>query len=135
MVTKLKNSNCDKIQQLKLWHNSKCRKKSNCEKIKIVAKLKNSNCDNVKIKTEKKTQTSNCDKTFIIKVSIYEKDFFKGSLRKNFFWILTTNEMFSGQHLAILAMFYFVGHDVWATRKYILFCTYFIATLYCTWPT
>ena len=36
IVMKLKNSNCDKTQKLKLWWNSKT---------KIVMKLKNSNCD------------------------------------------------------------------------------------------
>ena len=36
MVTKLKNSNCDKTQKLKLWQNSKTQ---------IVTKLKKSNCD------------------------------------------------------------------------------------------
>ena len=35
-MTKLKNSNCDKTQKLKLWPNS-----TN----KIVTKLNNSNCD------------------------------------------------------------------------------------------
>ena len=36
IVTKLKNSNCDKTQKLKLWTNSKTQ---------IVTKLKNQNCD------------------------------------------------------------------------------------------
>ena len=48
-MTKLKNLNCDKIQNLKLWQNSETKnvtklKNSNCEK-----KLKNSNGDELKL--------------------------------------------------------------------------------------
>ena len=47
IVMKLKNSNCDETQNLKLWQNSKAQ---------IMTKLLNSNCD--KLKTQ-----SNRDKT------------------------------------------------------------------------
>ena len=64
IVTKIKNSNCDKTQKLKLWTNSKTqivtklkKKETNCDKTQklklwqdpyqIKTKLKNSNCDNI----------------------------------------------------------------------------------------
>ena len=62
-MTKLRYSNCDKTQKLKLWLNSKTQ---------IVTKLKNSNCDNAQTlklwqnsKTQKMTKlkNSNCDKS------------------------------------------------------------------------
>ena len=61
MVTKLKNSNCDKTQNLKMWQNS------TCDKTQVVTKLKlwrNSNCD----------KNSSCDKTQIVtKLKLWEK--------------------------------------------------------------
>ena len=61
MWKKLKNTDFDKTQHLKLWQNSKTL---------IVTKLKNSNC----VKTKKKTQivtklkNTNCDKTQKLKL-------------------------------------------------------------------
>ena len=83
-MTKLKNSNCDKTQKLKLWPNLRTQmatklKKSICDKTQIlklwqnsksqiVTKLKNSNCD----KTQKlklwQLKNSNCDKTQKLKL-------------------------------------------------------------------
>ena len=53
-VTKLKNSNFDKTQKLKLRPKTK---------ILNVTKFKNSNCDKTKKENCDKTQNSNCDKT------------------------------------------------------------------------
>ena len=57
--TKLKNSNCDKTQKLKLRPNTK---------ILNVTKFKNSNCDKTKKENCDKTQNSNCDKTQKLKL-------------------------------------------------------------------
>ena len=57
-MTKLKNSNCDKTQKLKLRPNTK---------ILNVTKFKNSNCDKTK-KNFDKIKNSNCDKTKKIKL-------------------------------------------------------------------
>ena len=81
-MTKVKNSNCDKTWQLKLWQNSKNQivtklKISNCDntqklklgktsKTQIVTKLKNSNSDKTQIL--KLCQNSNCDKTQKLKL-------------------------------------------------------------------
>ena len=85
-MTKLKKSNCDKTQKIKLWEISKLKlrknstncdltrfKNSNCEKTQlklrqnsktqIVTKLKNSSCDISKSQTVTKLKNSNCDKT------------------------------------------------------------------------
>ena len=57
VVTKLKNSNSDKTQELKMW------------RTQIVTKLKNSKCDKTqKFKLHrKKLNNSNCDKTATIR--------------------------------------------------------------------
>ena len=83
IVMKLKNSNGDKTQKLKLWQNSKTQivtklKNSNCDNLKtqivtteiltkqnydktqVVTKLKNSKCDKIQIVT--KLKNSKCDK-------------------------------------------------------------------------
>ena len=52
--TKLKNSNCDKTQKLKLIPNTK---------ILNVTKFKNSNCVKTKKESCDKIQNLNCDKT------------------------------------------------------------------------
>ena len=80
-MTKVQNSNCDKIQTLKFWQNLKTQigtklktqivtklRKSVCDKIQWVTKLKNSNCETPlkKIMTEQKQ--SNCDKTQKLKL-------------------------------------------------------------------
>ena len=74
MVTKLRNSNCDKTQKLKLWQNSNTQivtKVENSE-TEIVTKLKNSNCDktqklkfwqNSKTQIVTKLKNSNCEQT------------------------------------------------------------------------
>ena len=53
IVTKLRNTNCDKAQKLKLWQNSETQ---------ITTKLQNSNCDNSKTQIVTKFKKSNCDK-------------------------------------------------------------------------
>ena len=58
-MTKLKNSNCDQTQKLKLQHNSKTQ---------IVTKLKNSNCNKTETKIVTKLKNSNCDKTQKLKL-------------------------------------------------------------------
>ena len=71
-ITKLKNSNCDKTQKLKLWQNSKTW---------IVTKLKKSNCDkNQKLKWGQNSKTEfatklknwNCDQTQKLKLQQYQ---------------------------------------------------------------
>ena len=100
MVTTLKTWNCEKSQKIKLWQNSKTRimtklKKLNCDKTQklklwqnsktqIVTKLKNSNCDKTK-----KNQIATKLEVQIVTVAI-----------------VTDADMFSGQLLAIIAMFY-----------------------------
>ena len=75
----VKNSNCDKTQNYKLWKNSKtqfmkklinsiCDKTQNHQlwqnsKTPIVTKLKNTNFDNWKSQIVTKLKNSNCDKT------------------------------------------------------------------------
>ena len=62
MVTKLKNSNCDKSQKLKLRQNSKIQiftklnmwHNLNCDKTQIVTQLKNSKYDKTQIMTKLK---------------------------------------------------------------------------------
>ena len=78
MVTKLKNTNCDKTQKLKLGPNSKTQivtklNNSNIKeeknKKKIVTKLKKSNCDKTQIlKLGQNSKNINCDKTQEIKL-------------------------------------------------------------------
>jgi hypothetical protein len=51
---KLKNSNCDEIEKLKLWWNSKT---------EIVTKLKLKLLQNSKTQIVTKLKNSNCDKT------------------------------------------------------------------------
>ena len=80
IVTKLKNSNCDPIQKLKLWQNWKTQtvtklKNSNFDKTqelklwqnsnnkKIVTKLKDLNCDETQQLKLRQNSNSNCDKT------------------------------------------------------------------------
>ena len=58
-MTKLKNSNCDKTQKLKLRPNTK---------VLNVTTFKNSNCDKIKKKNCDNTQNSNCDKTQKLKL-------------------------------------------------------------------
>ena len=58
-MTKLKNSNFDKTQKLKLRPNAK---------FLNVTKFKNSNCDKTKKENWDKTQNSNCDKTQKLKL-------------------------------------------------------------------
>jgi hypothetical protein len=57
--TKLKNSNCEKTQKLKVWP---------ITKILNATKFKNSNCDKTKKENCDKTQNSNCDKTQKLKL-------------------------------------------------------------------
>ena len=46
IVTKLKNSNCDKTQNLN-FDNSKTQMDTKVKKKQILTKVKNSNCDNI----------------------------------------------------------------------------------------
>ena len=57
---KLKNSNCEKIQKLNLWWNSKTQ---------MVTKHKNWNCDQTKTQIVTKLKNSNSDKTQKLKLS------------------------------------------------------------------
>ena len=70
IVTKLKNSNCDDLQKLKLWQNYKIKNSDKTKKLKlwqnsktrIVTKLKKSNCDKTqKTQIVTKLENSNCD--------------------------------------------------------------------------
>ena len=59
---KLKHSNCDKTQKLKLWKNSQYEEKklknSTCDRTQIVTKLENSNYDTTqKLKLWQKSET------------------------------------------------------------------------------
>ena len=58
-MTKLKNTNCDKTQKIKLLQKSKAQ---------IVTKLKNSMWRNFKTQIVTKLKNSNCDKTQKIKL-------------------------------------------------------------------
>ena len=98
------NSNGDTTWELKIWHTQQL----NCDKpqkLKLCQKLKlwwHSNCDEIKklkLWQNSKTQIltklkANKQKKSIIRVVYYEH-----------FDTLPTDEMFSGQHFAILAMF------------------------------
>ena len=101
IVTKFKNSNRDKAQKLKWWQNS------NCDKTQMVRKRKkNKQLKMLQLKLWQNTRTqimtkpqklklwpnSNCDKTW------------------EHFDTLTTDEMFSGQRFAILAMLFYLWH-------------------------
>ena len=77
IVIKLKNSNGDKTQKIKLWQNSKTQnvtklnlwQNSTCDKTQIVTKFKlcqASNCEK-KIKTQM-WQNLDCDKTWELKL-------------------------------------------------------------------
>ena len=70
MVTKLKKSNCDKTQKLRLWQNSK---KSKCDK---TWKLKQSNYDKTQVVTKLKLwQKSNFDKNQnVTKIKLWSKN-------------------------------------------------------------
>ena len=66
MMTKFKNTNCDKTQTLKIWQNSKTQ---------ILMKLKNSNCDETqklqmwwspKTDENQKLKNLKCDKTYVV---------------------------------------------------------------------
>ena len=73
IVTKLKNSNCDKTQKLKFWQNSKTETETEHNIFMVipcrnVTKFINSNCDKAKKENCDKTQNSNCDKTKKVKL-------------------------------------------------------------------
>ena len=76
IVVKLKNSNCDKTQKLKLWWNSKTQivinlKISNCEETQKLIGLQNSKLKlwvNSKTKNGTKLKKSNFDKTQKLKL-------------------------------------------------------------------
>ena len=84
-ITKVENSYYDKTQKLWWWQHSKSQivtkiKDSNCDKTQIVIKLK-SNCDKTKKKTQIGTKLNNskCDKTQNSnsdKKSISDKNYF-----------------------------------------------------------
>ena len=92
---KLKTSNCyktKKTQTVTKLNNSKC------NQTYIVIKLKNSNCD--KTQKLKLQQNLKYDKSQFMR-----RKNFKKVLKYYYFDTLTTDEMFSGQRFAILAMF------------------------------
>ena len=84
IVTKFKNSNCDKTQKLKWWQNSKTQ---------IVTKLKNSNVTKLKLwqnssceKNSSCDKTTFCDKTQIVtKLELWQNSSFDKTqiVRKN----------------------------------------------------
>ena len=142
MVTKLKNSNCDKTkkksnfdkaQKLKLLLNSKNQivtqlklwKKSNCDKTKILTKLKNFKCDKIQIVTKLKLKLWQNAKTHIVKkLELWKILILEKLIKSVFKWehlvTLITDEMFSGQRFAILAMFN-IYHPPWINIYIICF--------------
>ena len=125
-VTKLKSSNCDKTQNVKLWQNQNYKKSS---KTQIVTKLENWNCDKIqKLKLWQNSKT-HCDKiqdstyekiqkTKIVrklKTQIVTKLFcllqMLSHIKKNYIsvktiWHIDNQGMCSGQLFAILPMFF-----------------------------
>ena len=131
------NSNWDQNEKLKLWPNSKLKlwqsklwQNSSCDKTQIVIKVKlwqHSNYDNTLIVGEKNLKNSKCNKTQIVtKLKNWKYDKSQYGQKTNFFCllkrsfsknILTTDEMFSGQRFAILAMFFLEHLDLLGTQK------------------
>ena len=76
-----KDSNCDEIQKLNWWQNSKTQtvtklKNSNCDKTQKLKLLQNSNCDTTQIVTKFKLgQNSYCHKTPNVKKKLQNSKF------------------------------------------------------------